>query len=441
MAGDDLAPVLKESKTSIEVLRLDEEKEFADGGLKAYSVVAGCCLGLISVFGMINALGAIQAYVSTHQLRSLKASTISWIFALYVFATYASSILAGCYFDRNGCKVSKWIGCVLTVVGAFCLAECKELYQFILCLSVLYGTGSGILMTCYVSTVATWFKDKRAHAQSLAGLGGSIGGVVFPIMLRKLYSQLGYAWAVRILAIIITVCLALSMFLTKENAAVMNYQTDKLSWKETARVYTRYSVDFQGLKDRKFLLCALGCCFAENGLLVASTYFPSYALSTGVSESTSYTLITVINAAGILGRASGYIGDRYVGRMTIITIGLFFMTFFSLVLWLPFGHTLSVLYVFAALYGVFFSSILSLVPIAVGQICKIEEFGRRYSMMYLMTALCSLGAIPAAGAIIGKGTAKNFQMFIVYCSLLTFAAAGCYMATRFLAIGRSKRKF
>ncbi|CEP61998.1 uncharacterized protein LALA0_S04e05402g [Lachancea lanzarotensis] len=431
----------KVPKTSIEVLRLDEEKEFADGGLNAYSVVAGCCLGLVSVFGMLNAVGAIQAYVSTHQLRTVEASTISWIFALYIFATYASSILSGCYFDRNGCKSSKWIGCVLTIVGAFCLAECKEIYQFILCLGVLYGTGSGILMTCYVSTVATWFKHKRAHAQSLAGLGGSIGGVVFPVMLRKLYSQLGYAWAIRIFAFLITACLIPSMLLTRENATVMNYQTEKLGWKETVRVYIRYGIDLPSLKDKKFLFCALGCCFAENGLLVASTYFPSYALSTGVSESTSYTLITVVNAAGILGRASGYIGDRYVGRMMIITIGLLLMTVLSLVLWLPFGHKLAVLYVFAALYGIFFSSILSLVPIAVGQICKIEEFGRRYSMMYLMTALGSLAAMPAAGAIIGKGTSKDYQMFIVYCSLLTFAAAACYLATRFLAIGRSKRKF
>ncbi|SCU87172.1 LAME_0D09054g1_1 [Lachancea meyersii CBS 8951] len=428
-------------ETSIEVLRLDEGKVFADGGLKAYSVVAGCCFGLIAAFGVMNSVGAIQAYVSTHQLQSLEASTVSWIFGLYVFTTFAASILSGCYFDRNGCGTSKWIGCALAIVGVFCLAECKKLYQFILCLSILYGVGSGILLTCYVSCVASWFKEKRAHAQSIAGIGGSVGGIVFPVMLRKLYSQVGYAWAIRTLAFIVSACMAISMLLIQENAAVMNYQSKTLPWKETFRLYVRYGVDLRFLKDKKFVCCALGCCFAENATMVIATYFPSYALSTGVSESTSYTLITIINVAGILGRASGYLADRFVGRMMIITISLLVMTLLSLVMWLPFGHTLNVLYVFSAIYGVFCSSILSLTPIAVGQICSIEEFGRRYSMIYLMTALMSLPVFPVAGVIIGKGSSRNYNMFIVYCSILTFAGACLYTATRFLSIGLSKRKF
>ncbi|SCU94732.1 LANO_0E07888g1_1 [Lachancea nothofagi CBS 11611] len=431
----------QEDKSSIQILRLDEELQFADGGAKAYSVVAGCCMGLVSVFGMLNSVGAIQTYISTHQLISVKPSTISWIFALYIFAIYASSIFCGCYFDRNGCKAAKYVGYVLSVVGAFCLAECEQVYQFIICLSLLYGVGSGVLMTCYVSSVATWFKEKRAHAQSIASIGGSLGGIIFPVMLRKLYSQVGYKWAIRILAFILTACLTPSVVLAQENAAVMKYQTKKLRWGETARIYCKYSVDLRFLKDWKFLFCALGCCFAENGLMVTATYFPTYAIATGVSETTSYTLITVMNTAGILGRASGYIADRFTGRIMILMICLSIMTLLSLVMWLPFGHSLKVLYAFSALYGVVCSSILSLVPVAIGQVCKIEEFGRKYSMMYFMTALTSLAVLPIAGVIIGTGTTKSYNNFIIYCSMLTLAGSACYGITRYCAIGVRKIKF
>ncbi|SCU84766.1 LADA_0D03664g1_1 [Lachancea dasiensis] len=432
---------LAPKKESVDVLQLDAEVQFADGGWRAYSVVAGSCFGLISVFGMMNSVGAIQAYISNHQLHAVESSTISWIFALYVFFVYASSIFSGCYFDRNGCKSTKWVGFVLSTVGIFCLAECKETYQFILCLGVLYGAGSGILMTCYISSVATWFKQNRANALSIASIGGSIGGIVFPVMLRKLYSQLGYKWAIRILAFVLTACSTPSVLLARENPDVMKYDTRRHSFKEIALIYAKHSFDIRFLKDWKFLFCALGCCFAENGLMVIATYYPSYALSKGISESTSYTLITIVNTAGLLGRTSGYLADRYVGLIMILTICLFLMTVLALVVWLPFGHNLNVLYVFSAVYGVFCSSILSMVPASVGQVCKIEEFGRKFSMMYFMTALTSLWAFPTGGAILGDGTARDYNMLIVYCAVLTFVGCGCYVATRFLAVGAQRVKF
>ena len=41
-------------------LILDNDREFPDGGLRAWSVVFGSFMGLIPVFGVINSLGAIE---------------------------------------------------------------------------------------------------------------------------------------------------------------------------------------------------------------------------------------------------------------------------------------------------------------------------------------------------------------------------------------------
>lgn len=425
----------------VDVLELDADLEFPDGGLKAYSVVVGCMLGFVSVFGVLNSIGAVQAYISENQLKSVSSSTVSWIFAIYMFFTFASCIFCGCYFDRNGCKLMMYVGTALSIVGIFCLAESKEVYQFILCLSLLFGTGSGILMTCFVSSVATWFKEKRAIANSIASLGGSFGGIVFPVMLRKLYTELGYTWAIRILAFIVTFCLLAALALNRENPLVMRYNTEKESWRKVMSIYMKNTLDLRFLLDFKFLFCTLGCCFAENGLMVVATYYPSYAISIGVPENTSYMLITIINCCGILGRVSGYIADRYVGRFMVLSVCLLFMTILSLVMWLPFGHSLKVLYAFSAVYGFVCSSILSLVPIAVGQICKIEEFGKRYSTMYFMTAVASLAFLPIAGAIIGNGSNKNYNNYIIYCSILTFAGAFSYTTSRLYAVGTKRIKF
>ena len=42
--------------------------DFPDGGLAAYLVLFGSFMGLIADFGIANSLGAIQSYVTSHQL-------------------------------------------------------------------------------------------------------------------------------------------------------------------------------------------------------------------------------------------------------------------------------------------------------------------------------------------------------------------------------------
>ena len=61
-------------------------------------------------------------------------------------------------------------------------------------------------MPCLAAISAAFQSDSRSRqkpiALGIASLGISVGGVVFPIMLRKLVSHIGGAWAVRTLALV-----------------------------------------------------------------------------------------------------------------------------------------------------------------------------------------------------------------------------------------------
>ncbi|KAL3231657.1 hypothetical protein RNJ44_00192 [Nakaseomyces bracarensis] len=127
-----------------ELYGLDNDKEFPDGGLRAWSVVFGSFMGLIPVFGVINSLGAIESYISTHQLVNVSSSTTSWIFSIYLTMSFLTCIFAGGYFDRNGSMDLMIVGTCFYVGGIFGMADCKEIYQFILSFSILCGTGTGI---------------------------------------------------------------------------------------------------------------------------------------------------------------------------------------------------------------------------------------------------------------------------------------------------------
>ena len=114
----------------------DDDREFPDGGIQAWLVVFGAFMGLVPVFGLINSLGAIESYISKHQLEKISSSTTSWIFSLYLAISFLSCILSGGYFDRNGSIGLMCIGTIIYTGGLFALANCKSVWQFILAFSV-----------------------------------------------------------------------------------------------------------------------------------------------------------------------------------------------------------------------------------------------------------------------------------------------------------------
>lgn len=423
-----------------DVRLIDKDIDLPDGGLQAWLVVFGSFMGLVPVFGMINSLGAIESYISKHQLASDSSSVVSWIFSIYLSISFLSCIYAGGYFDRNGGATPMYVGTLFYVGGLMATANCTSVWQFILAFSVLCGTGTGVLTTPLVSCVATWFLRKRAMATSVATIGGSIGGIVFPVLLRKLYAEVGFQWALRIVGFICLCCLVCATVFAKERqkpvAEPFKSKPEAMKWYLTSSFNWRYFLDW------KFFFAALGVAFAENSLTASATFISSYSMARGNSETSSYALITTTNAVGILGRyIPGYLADRYIGRFNTVIITISLAAFFNLVMWLPFGGNIKVLWAYASLYGFSTGSILSLTPVCIGQISSTHDFGKRYSTAYLLQAIMTVPVIPVGGAIIGEGKVSDYNNFIIYTSMMMIAGSICYIISRFLCVGFKLCKF
>lgn len=54
---------------------------------------------------------------------------------------------------------------------------------------VLGGVGTSLIFTPAVSAIGHWFYVKRANATGIAAAGGSVGGIIFPLMLQQLFPQ------------------------------------------------------------------------------------------------------------------------------------------------------------------------------------------------------------------------------------------------------------
>ncbi|OWB63069.1 hypothetical protein B5S29_g4023 [[Candida] boidinii] len=424
----------------------DEEDPitYPEGGKEANLVVLGAFFALLPSWGIANSTGVIQTYIAENQLSEEPTSTISWIFSIYLFLMLSSCVLSGTYFDRNGAKLPLFLGSIMLVGGVLGMGNSTKVYQFILSFSILCGFGSGILMSPVVGAISHYFKKNRATANGIATNGGSVGGVIFPLMLRKLYTQVGFMWSMRILALLSGICLLISFFLVKERKFDNIIYKELNTKKETIKYYLFESFDFKSLqKDIIFVFVCIGCVFAELNIVISCTYFSFVCIKTGFTQDQAFLFVTIMNAVAIIGRTlTAYMADKWTGRFNILLVVLFLMAIFELVIWLPFKRYTAAIYVFCCLYGFCYGAAFSLLPTICGQVSKTSEFGRRYSTMYAIVGICILCLLPASAAIIGDGLEDSRIMgFIIFSALMSIISMFAYFISRYLCIGYSLEKF
>lgn len=421
----------------------DEETDgfvYAEGGFSAWLVVFGSFLGIFPTWGLYFSAGIIQTYVSAHQLADVSTSTVSWIFSVLSCLLLGTSVFSGMYFDRYGARKPLVIGTVMAVAGIVAVANCTKVWQFILALSVCVGTGSGITSSPLLGCICHYFFKRRALATAVAINGGSIGGIVFPIFLEHSFKKVGFAWTMRIMALICGVCLTLSIFLVKEDISKRAPEEPKgedISFVKNLLLNIRDSFDYKSIiSDRKYLFCVLAVCLAEISTGAVLTYIGSYCTQAGYSENTAFLVITILNTLSVVG---GYIfsflADKVLGRFNVMIIITFFLGLVPLIFWLPFGSKgESVMLGFSAVYGLFYGSLINLAPVCCGQISRTDEFGKRYATMYCFVGLSFLFGIPVSGVIIGENSLHNYNNFIIYVSVLCMASSVLFAMSKGFAI-------
>ena len=215
---------------------------------------------------------------------------------------------------------------------------------------------------------------RRATATGLATTGGSIGGVVFPLMLQRLFPAVGFRWATRILAFIFLFQLVIANLLIRS----------RLPPPPKGSLAASIWPDWRIYKNLTFCLTIAGTFFVEWALFIPLSYLTSYALEQGIDSAFSYQLIAILNAGSFFGRwAPGYLADG-LGRFNTMIITIAICMVSVLCLWLTASiseNLVPQLIVFALIFGFGSGSNISLVPVCVGQLCKTEVFGRWYAGM------------------------------------------------------------
>jgi MFS family permease len=268
--------------------------------------------------------------------------------------------------------------------------------------------------------VGHYFRERRGLATGLASTGGGIGGVVFPLLLQHTLPRLGWAWSVRVLGFVCLVFIVIcNLLVRKRLPPVANASPHP---------------DFRIFSQPAFLFTTIGVFLLEFSLFIPLAYISSYALAVGFSESLSFTVIVVLNASSVLGRVMPvYWADR-IGPFNSNMLCLLLSAIACLCVWLPAGHTLPGLFIFAILFGFGTGSNISLTPVCVGQLCHTHHYGRYYATCYTVVSVACLVGIPIAGAIV-EACKGDYWGLIVVTGIVDLFALAAFVAAKVACVG------
>lgn len=277
-----------------------------------------------------------------------------------------------------------------------------------------------------------WFSARRALATGVAYTSGSLGGVAFPFVILYLAPLVGYPWAIRVVGL-----LSAALFL----AACVLLRTRVAPDRDAAAAAGLLAgVDLRALlRDPPFAAVTLAVFLVEFAVFVPLTYVSSYAIAIGVAPAAAYRLVALLNLGSVPGRVlPGYAADRW-GRFEVMIATTLGSSLCILALWLPCGggggadpKEEALLTAFAVLFGFWSGASISLTPVCVAQVCRIEDYGKRNGTAYSLASVAALIGVPIAGALVDAG-GGDYKGLILFAGGLYAVTAAAFVLARFVS--------
>ncbi|KAK6070762.1 riboflavin transporter [Seiridium cupressi] len=397
-----------------------QDETYPEGGLEAWLVVFGSFCGLVASLGLMNSIAIFQTYNAAHQLSSYSTGTVGWIYSIYTFLAFGCGVYIGPWFDKYGPRLLLLPGGIGIVASLMLMSICTQYWHFILVFSLLNGLCTSLIFTPCFAAVGHFFKAKRGLATGIASSGGSVGGVVFPLILQRLFDRLGWAWSLRILGFICLLFLIICNLLVKK----------RLPPAQNASSHP----DFMIFRDKAFLFTTLGVFMLEFGLFIPIAYISSYALHVGFDDSFSFYILTILNASSVLGRLlPGYWAD-IMGPFNSNMLSVLVTMIATFAVWLPAGHTLPGIVIFAILFGFGTGSNISITPVCVGKLCHTQHYGRYYATCYTVVSFACLIGIPIGGSIV-TACGGEYWGLIVFTGLTEVLSLVSFQIAKGVSVG------
>ncbi|KAI7410524.1 hypothetical protein KC336_g12376 [Hortaea werneckii] len=240
--------------------------------VRRWLVVGGSTALVWATYGLLASNGIFLSYWSANQLAALPKNTTAWIIGVHLFLNWVLTFPIGIVFDKQGSNILLVVGSVFYLAGIFGMAESSRFWQFMVTYGMVGGAGSAILSTVAVSVLGHWFDKRKGLATGIVILGGSLGGVVFPLALRPMFEKIGWSWSIRALGLFLTILIGLGVSTVRSHAPAIH----------------THPVAIGAVLRPTFLLTTLGIGAFDFVLFGALGLLPEFGKSLNLTEATVY---------------------------------------------------------------------------------------------------------------------------------------------------------
>ncbi|PPQ87533.1 hypothetical protein CVT25_008535 [Psilocybe cyanescens] len=375
-----------------------DENTLPEGGLRAWSVVAGVFLSQFCSFGYTNAYGVYNDfYVRQYLVETSTSSQISWIGSVQLCLSLSVGLFTGRAFDAGYFYHLMIAGSALFVFSLFMVSitQPEQYYQLFLAQGIGLGMAIGTLYVPALGIISHYFKKRRALAIGIATCGSAVGGALHPIMLNRWFQgSLGFHSGVKASAGLNAGLLILSLILMKPR-----YPQNRSKANGTFQNMRQF------LKDPPYIIMVFGTVVTLSGLYYPIFFVQLNAIKNGISPHLAFYTIAILNAASVLGRIFSNALVYRMGAFNVVVANVFMA---SVLVFCTLGiKTAAGTIIFAILYGFFSGAYVSLLAPMIGTTADNDsEIGARLGICFTFTGLGGLvvnnvsTGTPIAGALL-----------------------------------------
>jgi MFS transporter, OFA family, oxalate/formate antiporter len=319
---------------------------------------------------------------------------------------------------------------VFVCIGCYLMSRVHALWQVyaINFGPMLIGFTGGYLPI--VSNLSRWFGPRnRGMAIGIGAAGYSLGGTIGPIILQSIVSSYDWRQAYVVLGITFLIVLVIiSQFMrhSPQRMGLKPLGEDVMPAAEQSYPVTAHSSNveegmslLQAIRTARFWILgmiAIIYCFAYWSMV---QHLASYATDIKISAMVAASIVSTIAAGAIVGKTSvGFIVGR-TGVKKALCASFIVLTLSQLLLIFTTG--IWMLFLFAAIFGLAYGGLMTLVNVAPGEFFGVKSVGTILGVLIYFTVIGSAIGPPVFGYIFDvRGSYREAFLINIALSVIGF---------------------
>lgn len=329
------------------------------------------------------------------------------VFLSYMAGAFLTPLVSPLY-DLWSVRKIMVAGTVFMVGGLLALSQFQTLGQMtaIYLVFALSQVCSGQVPTMVV--VTRWFNRHRGLAIGIVLTSTSVGGALFPLVVRQVMQHGTWRNAIFALMVICAVMMIIPLlFFIRSRPQDIGLAQEQADPPDRDAADTGSPPEGttlkQALRQPEFYLLAFATgslWFCLNGLVQHQTILIGNELGVGIQ--TLSLISSVFFSFAVVGKlVLGWLADRY-NKIMIMFFSVLNLILGLTILRMASGHSIAVLYAYAVVYGIGYGGMFTMMQLVIAEFYAGQSYGRILGILTMVDIGVGGLGIPAFGLLQGR---------------------------------------